>query len=185
MAKSSRRANKTNSLDNMSSDSSVISAAIEPGEYRDFTGYIFHGNGLVEGYAEHAWFDLVDNAEMFITMNWLDGTWVSGQCTRASWQGGTWLNGTFSEGNWYGGDWKDGTFYCGVWINGTWGGGVFDCAQWRNGVWADGVFRESAWLDGRWLEGRWENGVWIDEHGVCRRIDHSRWRRIRLEKHFY
>lgn len=159
-------------------------AALEPGEYRDFTGYIFHRNGLVEGYAEDASFDLVDSSDD-ITMNWLDGTWVSGQCASACWQGGTWLNGTFSEGNWYGGDWKDGTFYRGAWVDGTWGGGVFEGSQWRNGVWVNGIFRESAWLNGRWLEGYWENGVWIDEQGVCRNIDHSRWRRIRLEKHFY
>ena len=96
-------------------ESVVTAAALEPGTYKDFTGYInFDG---IEGYAEHADFTLLGGYEKYmhglVRMIWTDGTWLGGRCSLAQWKGGVWLGGA-----WHGGTWENGTWLGGEWRNG-------------------------------------------------------------------
>lgn len=139
-------------------------AALEPGSYRGFTGYInFHG---IEGWAEDADFILLDECEKYmhglVRMIWTDGTWVSGHCSLAQWRGGTWKAGVFTNGNWHRGLWQSGIFDLSSFHDGTWNNGTFRWSMWYDGTWLDGTFVNSHWHGGRWKTGTWDPTSTVD-----------------------
>ena len=108
-------------------EASGTAAALDPGSYRDFTGYVCFGGN--EGMAEDACFDLFTSARTghgFIF--WHSGTW----------RGGVWEYGLFENGTWLSGRMgKD----CRV-INCDWRGGQCCFRFVENEKWLDeGVWR--------------------------------------------
>lgn len=127
-------------------------AAIEPGTYIDFTGWISHDG--TDGWVEHATFELVeafDYDKMEGTLASVGTALDAGSLAKArisdgpyvDWKHGTWLDGTWHDGIWRGGTWRNGIWRCGVWMDGVWHDGT-----WENGIWYGGTF-----LDGTFLEG--------------------------------
>ncbi len=135
--------------------------ALEPGTYRDFTGYINYDG--IEGYAENADFILVGGYDRYMhglaKMIWNRGTWRNGRCGLVEWLDGTWLDGTFESGSWRGGTWCDGVFNLSTFYAGTWNGGTFLWSIWWDGTWNGGVFRKSEWHDGAWNGGMFEESA--------------------------
>ena len=136
-------------------------AALEPGTYNGFTGYINYRG--IEGYAENAGFILLDEYEKYmhglVRMIWTDGTWLGGRCSLVQWKGGVWKNGTFENGNWHAGTWENGVFNLSSFHDGTWNNGTFVWSMWHGGTWLDGTFVNSHWNGGRWKAGTWENST--------------------------
>ena len=115
-------------------DASGAAAALEPGTYRDFTGYVCFGGN--EGMAENASFDLFTSARTghgFIF--WHSGTWLGGVWEHGLFENGTWLSGRIG---------KD----CRV-INCDWRGGQC-CFRFVEG---------EKWLD----EGVWRNRMYFSK----------------------
>lgn len=119
-----------------------VHAALEPGDYRDFTGYVNIGG--TEGYAENATFMLSDKMRKFDSG--LAPEWMTTMFTIV-WHKGDWLGGTFNDGAFYGGVFHDGLF-------------LKSCFHGR-GLFQDGVFRKSMFYNGVWVNGDWDRSVWL------------------------
>ena len=114
-------------------------AAIEPGTYTGFTGYVlFCGT---EAWVEQATFELVEAFDY----DKMEGMLAS---VGTALDAGSFAKVRISDGPYV--DWKYGT-----WIGGTWKNGLWHDGTWRNGIWKRGV-----WMAGDWLDGTWENGMW-------------------------
>lgn len=117
-----------------------VHAALEPGDYRDFTGYVNIGG--TEGYAENATFMLSDRKRFH---SGIVPIWMTESFTIV------WING-----NWTGGTFHDGAFYGGTFQN-----GVFLKSRFDKGLFKDGVFRKSMFYNGVWVNGDWDRSVWL------------------------
>ena len=130
-----------------------MQAALEPGDYRDFTGYVSL-NGT-EGYAEHATFMLSDKARPFDSG--LTPEWMTLMFT-IIWQKGDWLGGTFHDGAFYGGVFHNGLF-------------LKSCFHGR-GLFMDGIFRKSMFYNGNWVNGDWDRSKWLCGHVMLDGVEH-------------
>lgn len=126
--------------------------ALEPGDYRGFTGLIQWGG--TEGWAEDADFGLTV-ADWSAEYCFLLGNWHSPKKTMMIlWRSGTWIDGTWEGGEWASGTWKNGT-----WLNGTWHGGTWLDGTWKNGYWQNGWWHHGTWhASGMWADG-WQLGT--------------------------
>lgn len=133
-------------------------AAIEPGIYDSFTGYVNYAG--TEGWVENASFELIEAFDYNTLMPGFkfgavapvsslpvpegrrrevrisDGPYIE-------WHEGFWLDGVWANGVWHDGQWIDGTWKHGVWRNGDWHGGT-----WENGIWYGGRFLGGTFLEG-------------------------------------
>ena len=107
-------------------------AALEPGEYTGFTGWICYGH--TDAYVEDANFTIEDvhidqRGKMYMVLGtkdlitfrkgrfiggrlgfcvWIDGVFSNGMTLYTIWRKGTWENGVFN-GIWFGGNWIAGS----------------------------------------------------------------------------
>ncbi len=133
-----------------------LNAALEPGDYRDFTGYVNLGG--TEGYAENATFMLSDKIRKF--HSGLAPEWMTTMFTIV-WRKGEWLGGTF----------RDGAFYSGVFHN-----GLFIFSSWNKGLFKGGVFRSSEWKGGIWTGGTWDSSNRMaSRRGVMHDVEKEEW----------
>ena len=128
--------------------------ALEPGDYRRFTGWIWFGG--TEGWAENASFELLDLGGPARQMVWRKGTWKDGLLVNCMWLDGTFLGGTLACVNWHKGTFNGGTFTGGYWWNGSFNGGLFEHSNWYGGRFNGGTFRHSEWHNGKWHGGKWD-----------------------------
>lgn len=130
-----------------------MQVALEPGDYRDFTGYI-NMRGT-EGYAEHATFMLSDRSRSFdsdIVPMWMTEAFT------IVWQKGDWIGGTMYDGAFYGGTFRGGTF-------------LSSCFHGQS-MFVDGVFRRSTFYNGTWINGDWDMSKWLSGHVRLNGVDH-------------
>jgi len=120
-----------------------VRAALEPGDYRDFTGYVNIGG--TEGYAERATFMLSDRNRFH---SGIVPIWMTESFTIV-WHKGEWLGGTFHDGAFYGGVFHD---------------GLFLKSWFHKGLFQDGVFRKSTFYNGVWVNGDWDRSEWLCGH---------------------
>lgn len=128
-----------------------VHAALEPGDYIDFTGYV--NIGSTEGYAENATFMLSDRNRLH---SGIVPIWMTTLFTIV------WING-----NWLGGTFHDGAFYGGVFHN-----GLFLKSWFHKGLFQDGVFRKSTFYNGVWVNGDWDMSKWHSGHVRLNGVDH-------------
>ena len=115
--------------------------ALEPGDYRGFTGYVNIGG--TEGYAENATFMLSDRNRFH---SGIVPIWMTTVFTIV-WHKGDWTGGTFHDGAFYGGVFHDGLF-----LKSRFHG---------QSMFKDGVFRNSMFYNGVWVNGDWDRSVWL------------------------
>lgn len=147
-----------------------MKVALEPGIYKNFTGYICFGD--TEGFVRRATFNLFESKSSFNAslvyrkVIFKKGTWIGGELHDCIWNGGTFLDGTVKNICWSGGEWMNGTWIRGSWLDGTWHNGTWIDGDWYKGTWMNGDWNNGAWHDGTWQCGNFRKGV-IDHMTVC------------------
>ena len=147
--------------------------ALEPGDYRRFTGWIRFGG--TDGWAENASFVLLDHGGPAKQMVWRKGTWKSGFLENCMWIDGTFLDGTLACCNWQNGTFAGGAFISGYWWRGSFDGGLFEHSKWYGGRFNDGTFKYSEWHNGKWHGGFWEVSSFRMKNGRYYTADEDEW----------